>query len=173
MKKLWLIPAVLLLALLSSCMYIAPDPAGLEVTKALDSALNSEKSRGTTTIDLGSLVPTKWDRLVVACYGVTPKQLDDALGFPWNRSVETTRSNFLAFLVFTRGSSVVDYVDIGENDFVVDINFIPCPLASGGAPQTEPPLTLTRAESAIPFTYSSANKYWFISKDDYEGLLRG
>jgi len=149
---------VLVAVVLAGCASPAPDAKA-----AIFSSLRPFEDDGVATVDLDDVVPGQWTEVLLVCRGVRNATLDAALGFHWADSPDLESAGFGAMFVFSTGSTVESYANLGQDKFVANDSYVsPCP--SAPAKETDTVSVIDRNDSAMTFrfdpsTYSTPT--WF------------
>jgi hypothetical protein len=146
---------------------------GADIGNSLNAELGQHEKAGVATVDFDTLVPGKWSKLVIVCFDSTNAALDKALEFPWPQGPDTSDRNFFAMLVFSTGSSVEKYYNIGQNDLHEDWYFTPCTSPVGGGTAQSQPIVIDRRASKIEFVFDNSidgHHFWYVPSDETRRL---
>ena len=170
MATVVVVSAIVLSAVLATGFSFFPRQLpGAEIGKSVNAELVQRETVGVATVDFGTLVPGKWNRLVIVCFDSTNAALDNALGFPWPQGPDTSDRNFFAMLVFSTGSRVEKYYNIGQNDLHEDWYFTPCTSPVGGGAAQPQPIVMDRRASKIKFVFDHSidgHHFWYVPSDE-------
>jgi hypothetical protein len=132
-------------------------------------ALPYEKT-GTAAINLDALVPGEWAEVLIVCRGVTPANVDAALGFHWEGGPSVRAPGFAGMLVFSTGTAVESYANFGQDKFVAnDLYVFPCV----PGPPNDMIAVLDRHDSVMVFSYQNEGSFalgWVLADDYFESL---
>lgn len=148
--------------------------AGDAIGNSVNAELEQHEKVGVATVDFGQLVPGKWNKLVIACFDATNRALDTALGFHWPQAPNMSGNNFFAMLVFSTGSRVEKYYNIGQNDLQEDWYFTPCTSPIGGGAAQSQPIAISRRATNIEFVFDHSvedHHFWYVSSKEARRLV--
>jgi hypothetical protein len=162
------VSAIVLAATLATGFSFFPQRIpGAAIGNSVNAELGQHEKAGIATVDFDTLVPGKWSKLVIACFDSTNTALNDALGFPWPEGPDMSDKNFFAMLVFSTGSRVEKYYNIGQNDLHEDWYFTPCTSPVGGGAAQSQPIVIDRRASKIEFVFDNSidgHHFWYVPR---------
>lgn len=158
---------------LSACSFLLPS-----IGNTLNSELRPHESDGTAVVDFDEVFLGEWTELVFICRGATREEMEATLGFEWPDSPNLESPGFHSVIVLSDGKSVIEYFDVGQNDFEEDLYVVPCTpsiYVSGGArSEGQNTVSIAREASQLEFVFNPPpQELWYVSETEFERLRNG
>ena len=159
-----------LVALLVSLALLAvlTRPQDAKLLDALHAAARDRQPK--MNADFSELFPGDWDRMVIACRGAAPADVDGALGFHWDRGRDLKSDSFLSTILFVRDDAVEATLSTGADSGWV---YVPCPIGVDSTDAVSPSsAVLPRSSAVVQFTHhpDADSDFWYVDAAEFHRL---
>ena len=147
---------------------------GVPKDAELVSLLRDAERGGKTSLEVSfdSVFDGSWDHVVVACRGVSPDELDEAIGFAWPDAPDVNSVSFASVMVFTAGRHVAYQVSTGPD---AGWPYLPCTpsIDATGPDGGVSVVRLAKADAVIRFSLhrDQYSRYWFVPDNEFARLV--
>lgn len=157
---------------LGGCAYLPQ----LHVRDGIDAYLKEYEGQRRAMLDFDRFIAGEWQRAVLVCRGSTANAAEEKLQVSWPDMPDVNDSKFAGFIAFVTETSVESHIEFGQEFFFRSDYFSMCLNPLGEIEAYSPPVTFSRSESIVMFTFyhgSEVRQYWYASPDEIARLREG